>query len=94
MPTGRGVDVQHLVLSEGVAVFLAPLLILGCKRLFGQSTDTFTLQESDHKVHLFLAIVRPGKGITTLYCHTRIVIMKTFDLKEEINLSLRRVLFF
>ena len=43
MPAGGGIDVQRLVLTEVVAVLLAPLLILGCKRLFGQPTDTLTV---------------------------------------------------
>ena len=42
MPTGEGVDVKRLILAEVVTVFLAPLLILGCKRLFGESADTLT----------------------------------------------------
>ena len=62
MSTGGGVDVQCLVLVEVIAILLAPLLILGCKRLFGQSADTFTVRKSSYKVYPFLAAVRPGRA--------------------------------
>lgn len=62
MPTGGGIDVQGLVLAEVVAMLLAPLLILGCKCLFGQPTDTFTVWESGNKVHPFLTSVSPGRA--------------------------------
>lgn len=43
MLTGGGVNVQRFAMAEVIAVFLAPLLILGRKRLFGQPTDAFTV---------------------------------------------------
>ena len=62
MPTGEGVDVKRLILAEVVTVFLAPLLILGCKRPFGESADTLTVRESSYKVYPLLAAVRPGRA--------------------------------
>ena len=60
MPTGGGVDVQRLILAEVVAMLLAPLLVLGCKSLFGQPADALTVPEGRYKVHPLLAAVCPG----------------------------------
>ena len=51
-----------LFLVEVVTVLLAPPLIFGRKRLFGQPADTFTVWESGYKVHPFFAAVCPGRA--------------------------------